>query len=45
MADIEIKMINMKIVIFVELGFLGGGLKYLIAVNIAMRAIPIINNR
>ncbi|USP56103.1 hypothetical protein J2N67_006352 (plasmid) [Bacillus thuringiensis] len=27
MADIEIKMINMKIVIFVELGFLGGGVK------------------
>jgi hypothetical protein len=44
-ADIEIKMINTKIVIFVELGFLGVFLKYLIAEKIAIKAIPIINNR
>ncbi|EEM37511.1 hypothetical protein bthur0004_66920 [Bacillus thuringiensis serovar sotto str. T04001] len=38
-------MINTKIVIFVELGFLGVLLKYLIAEKIAIKAIPIINNR
>ncbi|MEC3553397.1 hypothetical protein [Bacillus thuringiensis] len=36
-ADIEIKMINTKIVIFVELGFLGVLLKYLIGVPPAFR--------
>jgi hypothetical protein len=38
-------MINTKIVIFVELGFLGVFLKYLIAEKKAIKAIPIINNR
>lgn len=45
MTDIEIKMISIKIVIFVKLNFLGVFLKYLTAEKIAIKASPIINNK